>query len=522
MVLDASTDLVAHNNPSLVLQGMDIALPELGTGIMSHVDGQEALYARQDIFLGGQRFTILSQQLSSEALALAQDIRTIAGVALALTLVVVAGLAWYVVRYVVKPVEEMANIAYQLTQGDLSRQVRIEGAGEIATLGVTLNTLVDRLRSSITELKDTQDRYRTVADFTADWTYWEKPDGSLQYVSPVSQQIIGYAPEELQAQPELIHRLILPEDRAQWEAHYDRPDISEAVRRIQFRIRHRDGSVRWIEHTSRPVYDAAGDFDGYRVSNADITQRRLMEDALRTKHQELESFFRLAPDLLVIATIDGRFARVNRAWETVLGYRTDQIEGNPIADFVHPDDLDSTQQALSLLREQNPIERFTNRYRHADGSYRIIEWASQPAGDFIYAAAKDVTEREKAAAYADEIIRLRASFEREQEYSALIQQVVSALSHDVRTPLAAILMARDLLANYSERMTPQQRQEKLASIGEQINYALALVDDTMRVLRGSASEIQFNPRPVNIVALCRVSLDGVKANDAIDHNYTFR
>ena len=124
-----------------------------------------------------------------------------------------------------------------------------------------------------TALRESEQRYRTVADFSADWTYWQKADGSLHYVSPVCEKICGWTPAELRDTPGLIEQMILPDDRPTWDAHFHDHTSDVPARQIQYRIRHRDGSIRWIEHTCRPVLDDDGQFDGYHVSNHDITRR---------------------------------------------------------------------------------------------------------------------------------------------------------------------------------------------------------------------------------------------------------
>ena len=62
-------------------------------------------------------------------------------------------------------------------------------------------------------------------------------------------------------------------------------------------------------------------------------------------------------------------------------------------DFVHPEDINATLDAISQLVEQKEVINFVNRYRCKDGTYRWIEWRSAPVGDTIYAAARDITEK---------------------------------------------------------------------------------------------------------------------------------
>ena len=113
------------------------------------------------------------------------------------------------------------------------------------------------------------------------------------------------------------------------------------------------------------------------------------------EHHELQRFFNLALDLLCIADLDGNFVRVNKAWENTLGYSIEELEQRKFLDFVHPEDMESTIDAMSMLGQDKPVLNFINRYRCKDGSYRYIEWRSQPYGNLIYAAARDITDRQR-------------------------------------------------------------------------------------------------------------------------------
>lgn len=107
---------------------------------------------------------------------------------------------------------------------------------------------------------------------------------------------------------------------------------------------------------------------------------------------QIEHFFELNLELFCIADMDGNFVRVNHPWETVLGYSIQELEGRKFLDFVHPDDMESTLEAMSQLKDQQKIFNFVNRYRNKNGSWRSIEWQAQPSGSLIYAVARDITE----------------------------------------------------------------------------------------------------------------------------------
>lgn len=128
----------------------------------------------------------------------------------------------------------------------------------------------------------------------------------------------------------------------------------------------------------------------------DVSGRRKAEEALREKSEELDRYFTHTLDLLCIADMDGYFRRLNKSWESTLGYSLQDLEGKPFLDLVHPDDIEATLAAMADLSKSKEVINFTNRYRCRDGSYRWIEWRSVPAGKLIYAAAHDITEKKRA------------------------------------------------------------------------------------------------------------------------------
>jgi len=158
----------------------------------------------------------------------------------------------------------------------------------------------------------------------------------------------------------------------------------------------RDGAERQIADSAAPIRDAQGHVRGVVLVFRDVTSEYQIKEALREKTEELDRFFSHALDLLCIADTEGYFKRLNIEWEATLGYTLKELEGRRFLDFVHPDDLQSTLAAIAELASQREVLNFTNRYRCKDGSYRWIEWRSFPAGQLIYAAARDITGRKKA------------------------------------------------------------------------------------------------------------------------------
>ncbi len=152
------------------------------------------------------------------------------------------------------------------------------------------------------------------------------------------------------------------------------------------------GGEKEFERFSEPLKKwykvQAFSFEKYYFSTIiiDITMEKEQRD-------ELERFFSVNLDLLCIADTDGNFVKTNKAWESVLGYSSKELEKKKFLDFVHPDDIPGTLEAISALSSQKQVLNFVNRYRSCDGQYRYIQWRSHPYGNLIYAAARDITEQ---------------------------------------------------------------------------------------------------------------------------------
>ncbi len=156
-----------------------------------------------------------------------------------------------------------------------------------------------------------------------------------------------------------------------------------------------------------------------QLSETNLSLRREIEERLETEKTlrattlELESFFNLTPDLLLIADFSGKVIKANSAWESVLGYPVALFEQQPVLEFVHPDDVASTLEKMTVIVQGMNAHPdrfvsygFVNRYRSSDGGYRYLEWNIAPSGNYFYGAARDITERRMAEQVERELLNL--------------------------------------------------------------------------------------------------------------------
>ena len=114
-----------------------------------------------------------------------------------------------------------------------------------------------------------------------------------------------------------------------------------------------------------------------------------------TASDEASGFFLLPLDMLCVAGFDGYFKRINKTWETTLGYSQQELMSTPFIEFIHPDDREKTTAEYARQLSGQGVISFENRYRCKDGSYRWLHWNAMPVAEkkLIYASARDITDR---------------------------------------------------------------------------------------------------------------------------------
>ncbi len=196
-------------------------------------------------------------------------------------------------RFVLKPQdpEALAGIVKDALEGRFGEK---RGPGtlpakeETAVLKDYSEALFRKLEQKLADLeasreaqRESETKYRIVADNTWSWEFWLGPRGDFLYCSPSCLRVTGRGREEFLADPALLPRIVHPEDLPRFLAHRDEAERSIGKGTLEFRILHADGTVRWIAHDCIPVRGEDGGFLGTRGSNRDITENRRLEELLR-------------------------------------------------------------------------------------------------------------------------------------------------------------------------------------------------------------------------------------------------
>ena len=184
-------------------------------------------------------------------------------------------------EYPAKPVNEVMHYFHTIKVPIRDAHGKIKGLCGIARD-------ITGLKQSENELRNSEERFRQVVEHSREVVWEIDQTGLFTYVSPLSFEVFGYSPEELTGKMHFID--LVPEEGRErvgkiisdlFPRHAD-------MRNIEGRIIKKDGSERTLITNGAPILNKNRELIGYRGTNADITERKQGEEALKKMNEELE------------------------------------------------------------------------------------------------------------------------------------------------------------------------------------------------------------------------------------------
>ena len=193
----------------------------------------------------------------------------------------------------------------------------------LAWLMVTGRGRAMRLASTMTrELRESEEKFRAIADCTVNWEVWWGPDGKPRWINPSVEEYTGYTVDECMAMKDFAGTLIYPDDMARVAPEFLRGLKGSRGDDLEFRCVRKDGSLVWLSVSWVPITDAKGVFTGFRTSGRDITDRKQVEAELRIAAVAFDSL-----EAMMVTDANSTILRVNSAFTECTGYTAEEAVG---------------------------------------------------------------------------------------------------------------------------------------------------------------------------------------------------
>lgn len=168
----------------------------------------------------------------------------------------------------------------------------------------------------------------------------------------------------------------------------------------------RTGELYYISGTISPTFNEKHAISGVVVSFVDITKEYEQES-------EIQTFLDINLEMLCVTNFKGDFIKVNKKFEDVLGYSSEELYMKNLLKFIHKEDVKKIKFSFLISDEDDSLNMFICRFIQKSGEYRYLEWHSQLSHNkYYYSSIRDVTERYmydeelKKVAYKDKLTGL--------------------------------------------------------------------------------------------------------------------
>ena len=254
-------------------------------------------------------------------------------------------------------------------------------------------------RHAVEEKQRAEEAYQAVVEHSLQGLHILQ-GGREAFVNSAYAKMFGYTEEELLAlSTEQIRDLVHPEDQELAWGHYrDRIEEKPAPQRYEFRVIRKDGSVRWVEtFASRIKYQGK---PALQVAVIDITERKEAENALRESEERFRQFFENEPEYCYMTSPEGIILDVNNAALKTLGYKKEELIGEPLESIYSPESLPKAQELFSQWKKTGSIKDQEIRIIAKDGARRAVLFSAGAVrdadGKILYSVSvqRDITEHE--------------------------------------------------------------------------------------------------------------------------------
>ncbi|OPY93404.1 MAG: Sensor histidine kinase TmoS [Syntrophaceae bacterium PtaU1.Bin231] len=297
---------------------------------------------------------------------------------------------------------------------------------DIIAENAALKERVAVLEETEAALRESEEKYRLIAENTADVIAVLDRNLRFTFISPSVQNLCGFTAREAMAQP--LDRVLAPPSFRKAMAGFDEDMKLAALgiavptdsRILEAEVYRKDGTVVWAEISFTYLLGPDGKPAAILTVTRDIAARKEAEEALRDAEKRFLHVTENTREMIWEVDRQGLYRYVSPAVEQILGYRPDELVGKKyFYDLFAPEFQEATKsKALAYFQGLQPFYKFVNLNRHRNGRLVALETTGVPVLD----------ERGNLRGYRGADMDVTARMQVEEEREKLITQLQNALA----------------------------------------------------------------------------------------------
>ena len=304
-----------------------------------------------------------------------------------------------------------------------------------------------------------------------------------------------------------MRSLLHEDDRERARIAVERALAERTDYNIEYRVVHPSGNLVWITARGRGKYAPNGDVLGMSGVVADVTERKLAEEARSRLAAVVES----SDDAIISMDFEARIITWNKGAEHTFGYTAEEVVGKSITILIPPTRENEEPAILERLKRGERIEHYETERIRKDGRVLHVSLSVSPIYDGnglivgVSKISRDITARKQTEAelrQAQEALTHHAEDLEKQvnartaslrEAIAQLEEFSYSVSHDLRAPLRAIAGYAQLLKNDFGKTLPSPAHAFLDKISRSTERMQRLVNDVLTMSRVARAEIDLHP-----------------------------
>jgi PAS domain S-box-containing protein len=349
-------------------------------------------------------------------------------------------------------------------------------------------------------LQELELRYRSLVEQLPAVTYMDTADEKMSsiYVSPQVERVLGLSADAFVTDDAWSNHLH-PDDRERALGELRKAIRTGDAFTLEYRMIRPDGSVVWIRDQGSVVKDDAGRPAYVQGLYEDISEQKWLESELRSEAVKFKSLAERIPAVVYIegegGSDDAPFY-ISPQYEELFGYTPEERQANPTLwrELLHPQDRD---RAIEAAKRSYDAGGFSEDYRMVARDGRIV-WVhdetvlirdEEGKPLFWQGVMYDISEQKRAEQELAQALEMeRRAVDRLREADDMKNTFLTAVSHDLRTPLSAILGSAITLENADELgISEEDRRQLMRSLAKKAKRLTAMVNDLLdmdRLTRG--------------------------------------